>query len=98
MALAIAATALGWKPFREVVLGRGKDAVARIEWAGDGGWSLTDRAGRIHPATLCASSVTLGTWLLLRWQTPGGRLFLAIVEAGGTQQAAFRALKGRLNC
>ena len=96
--LAIAAAALAWGPFSQVVLRRGKSAIASIEWTGAGDWHLTDRGGHIHTATLCSSSVTLGSWLLLRWKTASGRRLWALIEPERAGPKAFRTLKGRLNC
>lgn len=97
-ALAAGVTALVWKPFREVVLARGSKAVASIELTGEGEWRVTDRAGITQLATLCRSSVTLGSWLLLRWKTHSGGPIWALVEPGRGPPEAFRTLKGRLNC
>jgi len=98
VALAVAATALGWAPFREVVLSRGKRAIARIEWSGEGAWRLIDRGGDTHIATLCRSSVTFGSWLLLRWKVASGRRIWALIEPARGHPQAFRTLKARLNC
>ena len=94
----VAALTLAWAPARTVLFGRGNGAVRRIEWTPTGVWRISDRAGQIHEAQLSPASATLGPWLLLIWKALGGRRFHALIDCAATDPAAFRALKGRLNC
>jgi hypothetical protein len=97
LACALAAL-LGWRPVRTVIFGQGPRAVCHAEYRKDGSWEIADNAGRRHSAQLHAASVTLGPWLLLIWKTSGQGRFQALIDASCSDTAAFRALKGRLNC
>jgi hypothetical protein len=96
--IALLAVILAWRPALDVALGIGKHALRRVEWNSEGPWYLTDEPGTRHAAELEKSSATLGVWLLLTWKSPSGRRFRALIESAATAPAAFRALKGRLNC
>lgn len=96
--MAVVAALLAFKPLMAIVYGRGPDAVRRIEWSGDGDWQLKDGAGRRWAAQLHPSSASFGPWMLLVWNTPGRGRMRSLIDAAATDPAAFRALKGRLNC
>jgi hypothetical protein len=95
--LAVLAVTLGWSPALGVTLGLGERALRPIEWTrrrvlapvGCRGTGLSGRAAGIEyqPGRLASPF----------WKGPSGRRFQALLEAAATG-AAFRALKGRLNC
>lgn len=97
-AAGVLAIALGWRPLRTVVFGRGPGAVRRIEWEATGRWRISDGLGRPHDAELSPASAMLGPWLLLSWDTSGAERFHALIDAATTDAQAFRALKARLSC
>lgn len=96
--MAAVAALLAFRPLMAIVFGRGPDAVRRIEWSAEGVWQLTDGGGRRWAAQLDPSSASFGPWMLLVWKTPGRGRVRSLIDAAATDPAAFRALKGRLNC
>jgi hypothetical protein len=97
------AIALAWRPVTAIVFQRGRTAVSRIEWRGDGTWQLMDRGGVQSGAWLAPETCGLGPWLLLVWRTEGesgdharaARRY-ALIDASRVSPITFRALRGRL--
>ena len=82
----------------ELLFGRGPGAVRWVTLRPDGAWEISDNAGRIRVAQLSPASASLGQWLLLIWTSPARAPLRAFIDSASTDPAAFRALKGRLNC
>jgi hypothetical protein len=61
-------------------------------------WEIADNDGRTCAAELSPASVSFGPWLLLIWTSSARGALRAFIDSANTDPAAFRALKGRLNC
>ena len=93
--IAIATVMLAWRPLLEILWLRGKGAIRRVEWTGQGEWWLGIANRDLSLAILLNESAVLGPWVFLVWSHEGRRRY-ALIDSTCCDSHVFRTLRTRM--